>query len=74
MTIADRNAYGYTENDYAADHHAKAADFFEKDETIYMLDPGNSAGMAFDMDDIDTTTGFLVSGARIGSRSASIWS
>jgi antirestriction protein ArdC len=59
VTIADRNAYGYTENDMLPITHAKAAEFFEKDETIYMLDPGNSAGMAFDMDDIDHHNGLF---------------
>lgn len=59
VTIADRNAYGYTENDLLPLSHAKAVEFFEKDETIYMLYSGNGAGMAFDMDDIDHHSGLF---------------
>ena len=59
VTIADRNAYGYTENDVLPLSHAKAAEFFEKDATIYMLEPGNVASMAFDMDDIDHHSGLF---------------
>lgn len=59
MTVADRNAYGYTENDMLPLSYEKAAELMEKDETIYMLKPGNTAIMAFDMDDINQHKGLF---------------
>ena len=59
VTIADRDAYGYTENDMLPLSREKAAALMEKDETVYMLHPGNGASMAFDMDDIDQHNGLF---------------
>lgn len=59
VTIADRDAYGYTENDMLPLSREKAAVLMEKDETVYLLHPGNGASMAFDMDDIDQHNGLF---------------
>ena len=59
VTIAGRDAYGYTENDMLPLSREKAAALMEKDETVYMLHPGNGASMAFDMDDIDQHNGLF---------------
>lgn len=59
VTIAQRDTYGYTENDMLPLSREKAAEFMEKDATVYMLVPGNAASMAFDMDDIDQHNGLF---------------
>ncbi|MDD3230384.1 MAG: YodL domain-containing protein [Oscillospiraceae bacterium] len=52
VTIADRDAYGYTENDMLPLSPDKAAEFLDKDVTVYMLHPGNGASMVFEREDI----------------------
>lgn len=59
LTLADRDAYGYTENDMLPLSLDRAFELYEKDITIYMLYEGNGAGMAFDRDDIDGHTGMF---------------
>lgn len=59
LTIADRDAYGYTEDDMLPLSADRAAELYEKDFTVYMLYDGNGAGMAFDRDDIDGHTGMF---------------
>ncbi len=59
LTIADRDAYGYTEDDMLPLSADRAAELYEKDFTVYMLYNGNGAGMAFDRDDIDGHTGMF---------------
>lgn len=59
LTIADRNAYGYTEDDMLPVSKDKAIELYEKDFTVYMLYDGNGAGMAFDRDDIDGHIGMF---------------
>lgn len=59
LTIADRDAYGYTENDMLPLSADRAVELYEKDFTVYMLYDGNGAGMAFDRDDIDGHTGMF---------------
>ena len=71
VTIADRNAYGYTENDMLPITHAKAAEFLKRTKPSICSTPAFRRH-GLDMDDIDHHNGLLVSGARIGSRSASI--
>jgi hypothetical protein len=50
--VADRDAYGYTENDMLPLSQDKAVELFDKDLTVYMLRPGNSAEMVFEREDI----------------------
>ena len=52
VTIADRDAYGYKENDMLPLSPEKAAELLDKDVTVYMLHPGNGASMVFDREDI----------------------
>jgi antirestriction protein ArdC len=59
LTIADRNAYGYTEDDMLPVSKDKAIELYEKDFTVYMLYDDNSEGMAFDRDDIDGHIGLF---------------
>jgi antirestriction protein ArdC len=59
LTIADRDAYGYTENDMLPLAKACAIEFLDKDLTVYMLYSGNGARMAFDRDDIDGHIGLF---------------
>ncbi len=57
VSIEAMNAYGYTDADMLPLSHEKAVEFMEKDMIVYMLYPDNSAGMAFDVDDIDLHNG-----------------
>lgn len=59
LTLADRDAYGYTENDMLPLSLDRAIELYEKDFTVYMLYDGNGAGMAFDRDDIDGHIGMF---------------
>ncbi len=59
LTVADRDVYGYTENDMLPLSKERAIEFLEKDMTVYMLYSGNGAGMAFDRDDIDGHIGLF---------------
>lgn len=59
LTVADRDAYGYTENDMLPVSKDRAIELHEKDFTIYMLYDGNGASMAFDRDDIDGHIGMF---------------
>lgn len=52
VTITDRDAYGYMENDMLPLSSEKAAELLDKDVTVYMLHPGNGAVMVFDREDI----------------------
>lgn len=59
MSFAARNAYGYTDDDMLPLSKERAAELYEQDMTVYMLDADNSAEMAFDRADIDTHTGIF---------------
>ncbi len=59
LAIADRDAYGYTEDDMLPVSKDKAIELYEKDFTVYMLYDDNSEGMAFDRDDIDGHIGMF---------------
>lgn len=59
LAIADRDAYGYTENDMLPVSKDKAIELHEKDFTVYMLYDDNSEGMAFERDDIDGHIGMF---------------
>ena len=59
LTISDRDAYGYTEDDMLPLSKERAAELFEQDMPVYMLYDDNSANMAFDRDDIDGHIGMF---------------
>ena len=59
LAIADRDAYGYTEDDMLPVSKDKAIELYEKDFTVYMLYDDNSEGMAFERDDIDGHIGMF---------------
>ena len=59
VSVADRDAYGYTENDMLPLSQDKAIELFDKDLTVYMLRPGNSAEMVFEREDIDGHSGLF---------------
>lgn len=59
LTISDRDAYGYTENDILPLSKERAVELFEQDVPVYMLYDDNSANMAFDRDDIDGHIGMF---------------
>lgn len=59
LTISDRDAYGYTENDMLPLSKERALELFEQDVPVYMLYDDNSANMAFDRDDIDGHIGMF---------------
>ena len=59
LTISDRDAYGYTENDMLPLSKERAVELFEQDVPVYMLYDDNSANMAFDRDDIDGHIGMF---------------
>ena len=59
LTISDRDAYGYTENDMLPLSKERAVELFEQDVPVYMLYNDNSANMAFDRDDIDGHIGMF---------------
>ena len=59
LTVSDRDAYGYTENDMLPLSKERAVELFEQDVPVYMLYDDNSANMAFDRDDIDGHIGMF---------------
>jgi|GEM_PF-3485543 len=59
VSVADRDAYGYTENDMLPLSQDKAIELFDKDLTVYMLRPGNNAEMVFEREDIDGHSGLF---------------
>ncbi|MFA7077286.1 MAG: YodL domain-containing protein [Syntrophomonas sp.] len=59
ISLAARDAYGYTDNDMLPLSKERAIELYEKDMTVYMLYEGNGAGMVFDRDDIDDHTGIF---------------
>lgn len=59
VSIAARDAYGYTENDMLPLSKERAAELLERDMTVYMLQKDNRAEMAFDKADIDAHSGLF---------------
>ncbi|MDD2246600.1 MAG: YodL domain-containing protein, partial [Proteiniphilum sp.] len=59
ISLAARDAYGYTDNDMLPLSKERAIELYKKDMTVYMLYEGNGAGMVFDRDDIDDHTGIF---------------
>jgi len=59
MSLAARNAYGYTDEDMLPLSKERAVELYEQDMTVYMLDADNGAGMAFDRADIEAHTGIF---------------
>ena len=59
MSLADRNAYGYLDNEMLPLSQARAVELFEQDLTIYLLYKDNTEAMAFDREDIDNHNGIF---------------
>lgn len=59
LTISDRDAYGYTEDDMLPLSKERAVELFEQDVPVYLLYVDNGANMAFDRDDIDGHIGMF---------------
>ena len=59
MSLADRNAYGYLDDEMLPLSQARAAELFEQDLTVYLLYEDNTEAMAFDREDIDNHNGIF---------------
>lgn len=59
VSIAARDAYGYTKNDMLPLSKERAVELLERDMTVYMLQKDNCAEMAFDKADIDAHSGLF---------------
>ena len=59
LTMDDMHNYGYLDNDMLPLTKERAIQLMEQDLTVYMLYSGNGAGMAFDMEDIDSHDGMF---------------
>lgn len=59
VSIADRNAYGYTSDELLPLSKERAAELFEQDLTVYLLYEDNTEAMAFDREDIDSHSGLF---------------
>lgn len=59
VSIADRNAYGYTSDELLPLSQERAVELFEQDLTVYLLYEDNTEAMAFDREDIDNHSGLF---------------
>lgn len=59
ISFADRNAYGYADDEMLPLSQARAAELFEQDLTVYLLYEDNTEAMAFDREDIDNHNGIF---------------
>ncbi len=59
VSIADRNAYGYTSDELLPLSQERAVELFEHDLTVYRLYEDNTEAMAFDREDIDNHSGLF---------------
>lgn len=59
MSLADRNTYGYIDDEMLPLSQERAAELFEQDLTVYLLYEDNTEAMAFDREDIDTHSGIF---------------
>ena len=48
ISISDRNAYGYFDDEMLTLSRERAAELFEQDLTVYLLYEDNTEAMAFD--------------------------
>ena len=59
ISITDRNAYGYLDDEMLPLSTERAAELFEQDLTVYMLYEDNTEAMAFDREDINNHSGIF---------------
>ena len=59
VSIADRNAYGYLNDEMLLLSQERATELFEQDLTVYMLFEDDTEAMAFDREDIDNHSGLF---------------
>lgn len=59
ISISDRNAYGYFDDEMLPLSRERAAELFEKDLTVYLLYEDNTEAMAFDREDITNHGGIF---------------
>jgi len=59
ISILDRNAYGYFDDEMLPLSRDRAAEFFEKDLSVYLLYEDNTEAMAFDREDITNHGGIF---------------
>ena len=59
VSIADRNAYGYLNDEMLPLSQERATELFEQDLTVYMLFEDDTEAMAFDREDIDNHSGLF---------------
>lgn len=59
ISFADRNTYGYADDEMLPLSQARAAELFEHDLTVYLLYEDNTEAMAFDREDIDNHNGIF---------------
>lgn len=59
VSIADRNSYGYLNDEMLPLSQERAAELFEQDLTVYMLFEDDTEAMAFDREDIDSHSGLF---------------
>ena len=59
ISIADRNSYGYLNDEMLPLSQERAAELFEQDLTVYMLYEDDTEAMAFDREDIDNHSGLF---------------
>lgn len=60
MSLSDRNAYGYLDDEMLPLSQERAAELFEQDLTVYLLYEDNTEAMAFDREDIDNHNGMPI--------------
>ena len=59
MSLSDRNAYGYLDDEMLPLSQERAAELFEQDLTVYLLYEDNTEAMAFNREDIDNHNGIF---------------
>ena len=59
VSIADRNSYGYLDDEMLPLSQERAAELFEQDLTVYLLYEDNTEAMAFEREDIDNHSGLF---------------
>lgn len=59
ISIADRNSYGYLDDDMLPLSQERAAELFEQDLTVYLLYEDNTEAMAFERDEINSHGGIF---------------
>ena len=59
ISISDRNAYGYFDDEMLPLSKERAAELFEQDLTVYLLYEDNTEAMAFDREDITNHDGIF---------------